>query len=56
MKVVELHIRTVATILIWFVVALLILNKFSRSGWIWLIAIAMTIMAVIVYFIPRIRK
>lgn len=56
MKVVELHIRTVAAILIWFVVALLILNKFLRSEWIWLIAIAMTITAVIAYFIPRIRK
>jgi len=51
-----LHIRTVAAILIWFVVALFILNKFLRSEWIWLISIAMMIVAVIVYFIPRIRK
>ncbi|UCE16096.1 MAG: hypothetical protein JSV12_00285 [Candidatus Bathyarchaeota archaeon] len=51
-----MHIRTVAAIIIWFAVALLILNKSLRSGWIWLISIAMMIMAVIVYFIPRIRK
>ncbi|MDH5389904.1 MAG: hypothetical protein OEX10_01965 [Candidatus Bathyarchaeota archaeon] len=51
-----MHIRTVAAILIWFVVALLILNKFLRSGWIWLISIAVMILAVIVYFIPRLRK
>jgi len=51
-----LHIRTVATILMLFVLALLILNKFLRSGWIWLVSIAMLIIAVIVYFIPRLRK
>ena len=51
-----MHIRTVATILILFVLALLILNKFLRSDWIWLISIVMTIVAVIVYFIPRLRK
>ena len=56
MKVVELHIRTVAAILMLFVLALLILNKFLRSGWIWMISIAMLIIAVIVYFIPRLRK
>ena len=51
-----MHIRTVATILMLFVLALLILNKFLRSGWIWLVSIAMLITAVIVYFIPRLRK
>ncbi|KPV62234.1 MAG: hypothetical protein AOA66_1396 [Candidatus Bathyarchaeota archaeon BA2] len=51
-----MHIRTVAAIIMWFVVALLILNKFVRSGWVWLISIAMLILAVVVYFIPRFRK
>jgi hypothetical protein len=56
MWVVGLEIRTVATILMLFVVALLILNRFLMSGWIWLISIAIMIIAVIVYFIPRLRK
>lgn len=50
------HIRTVAAILMLFVVALLILNKFLRSEWIWFISIAIMIMAVLIYFIPRLRK
>ncbi|MDH5266715.1 MAG: hypothetical protein OEW62_03445 [Candidatus Bathyarchaeota archaeon] len=50
------YIRTVAAILMLFVVALLILNKFLRSEWIWLISIAIMIMAVVIYFIPRLRK
>ncbi|UCF58948.1 MAG: hypothetical protein JSV15_00530 [Candidatus Bathyarchaeota archaeon] len=50
------HIRTVAAILMLFVVAMLILNKFLRSEWIWLISIATMIMAVVIYFIPRLRK
>jgi hypothetical protein len=56
MKVVKLQIRTVAAILIWFVAALLILNLVLRSLVILLISIAMTIIAVVVYFIPRIKK
>jgi hypothetical protein len=56
-RVIELHVRTVAAIMMWSVVALLILNKFLlKSGWIWLISIALIIMAVIAYFIPRLRK
>jgi len=52
-----LHVRTVAAIMMWFVVVLLILNRFLlKSGWILLISVALTIMAVIVYFIPRLRK
>ncbi len=38
------------------VVALLISNMVVRSGWILLTSIAMMIMAIIVYFIPRKRK
>ncbi len=56
MKVVELHIRTVAAILIWLVAALLILNMMFKSGWILLISIAMMITAVVIYFIPRLRR
>ena len=55
-KVVELQIRTVSAILIWIVAALLILNMTLKSGWILLISIAMMVIAVVVYFIPRLRK
>ena len=51
-----MHVRTVATILVLFVVVLLLLNRTLRSGLIWWISIGMTIIAVIVYFIPSIRK
>jgi DNA integrity scanning protein DisA with diadenylate cyclase activity len=50
------HIRTVAAILMLFVVVLLILNKFLRLEWMWLLSIAMMIIAVLIYFIPRLRK
>jgi len=56
MRVENLQIRTIAAILMWFVVALLFLNIYLRSGWMWLISIAMMIVAVIVYFIPTLRK
>jgi hypothetical protein len=52
----ELQIRTIAAILIWVVAALLILNMMLRSVWILLISIAMTIIAVVIYFTPRLRK
>jgi len=55
-EVIQLHIRTVATILAWIVVALLIINTSLRLEWIWLIAIALVVMAVIVYFFPQLRK
>jgi hypothetical protein len=50
------QIRTVAAIMVWFVVALLILNRLWRSEWITPIAIVLTIIAIIVYFSPRLRK
>ena len=53
---VALQIRTIAVILMVFVVALLFLNSYLRSGLIWLTSIAMVIVAVIVYFIPTLRK
>ena len=52
-----MHGRTVAAIMMWLVVALLILNRFLlKSGWIWVISITLILMAVILYFIPRLRK
>ena len=51
-----MHVRTVAAILVWFVVALLLLNRFFRSEWILPISIVLTVIAVLVYFSPRVRK
>ena len=51
-----MHIRTVAAIMVWFVVVLLFLNRLLRSEWITPIAIVLTVIAVLVYFSPRLRK
>ncbi len=42
--------------MMWIVVALLVLNMILRSGTILVISIAMLLVAVLVYFIPRLRK
>jgi len=52
----QLQIRTVATILAWVVVVLLLLSSFFRSEWILPISIVLTAIAILVYFSPRIRK
>ena len=51
-----MQIRTVAAIIVWFVVALLLLNRFFMSEWVLPIALILTIIAVLVYFSPRVRK
>ncbi|MCJ7721797.1 hypothetical protein MUO98_05265 [Candidatus Bathyarchaeota archaeon] len=51
-----MHIRTVAAIISWVVVALLLLNRVLMSQWVLPISIALTIIAVLVYFSPRLRK
>ncbi len=56
MKVMELHIRTLAAILIWLVAALLILNVMFKSGWILLISVILMITAIVIYFLPRLKK
>jgi heme/copper-type cytochrome/quinol oxidase subunit 2 len=55
-EVAELQIRTVAAILVWITVALLIINAFLKSEGIWLISIALLVIALIVYFLPQSRK
>ena len=52
----QLQIRTVAAIIVWVVVALLLLNRVLRSQWVLPISIALTIIAILVYFSPRLRK
>jgi hypothetical protein len=51
-----MHVRTLAAILVWFVVALLLLNKLLRAEWILPISIILTVIAVFIYFSPRLRK
>jgi hypothetical protein len=51
-----MQIRTVAAIMVWFVVALLLLNMPFSSEWILPISIFVTIIAVLIYFVPRLRK
>jgi heme/copper-type cytochrome/quinol oxidase subunit 2 len=51
-----MHVRTLAAILLWFVVALLLLNRLLRSEYILPISIVLTVFAVLLYFSPRFRK
>ena len=51
----NLHVRTVLPILVWAAVALLILNIYISSEWIFLLSIALIVAAVVIYFIPVIR-
>ena len=55
-EVAELHIRTISAILACVDVALLIANFYFKSELILLISIAIVIIAVLIYFIPRLRK
>jgi heme/copper-type cytochrome/quinol oxidase subunit 2 len=51
-----MQIRTLAAILAWIVVALLLLNGMIKSQELTIAAIVLTVIAVIVYFIPRFQK
>ena len=51
-----MHIKTVAAILIWLVVALLLLNNIFKSDLILPIGVIITIIAVLAYFSPRLTK
>ena len=51
-----MNIKTVAAILVWLVVVLLLINNAIRSEWILPIGIVLTIIAVIAYFSPRLKK
>lgn len=55
-EVTDLHHRTVSAILVWVAIALLILNGYLKSSWVFLMCIAMVIIAVVVYFIPRLSR
>ena len=51
-----MNIKTIAAILVWLVVVLLLINNAIRSEWILPIGIVLTIIAVIAYFSPRLKK
>lgn len=55
-EVSQLHIRTVAAIIVWVVVALLLLNRLFMSDLVLPIAIALTIIALLIYFSPKFLK
>ena len=54
--VVRLRLRTVSTILVWVAIALLLFNVYFGSTLIFLACIALVVVAVAVYFVPRFRK
>ncbi|MGD8566014.1 MAG: hypothetical protein PVF96_06670 [Candidatus Bathyarchaeota archaeon] len=51
-----MQIRTVAVILVWIVVVLLLINKPLRSGWLWLISGGLLAIAFIVFSLPWLRR
>ena len=51
-----MHIKTVAAILAWVAVALLLLNGMIRSQWVIIGAIVLAVVAFLVYFSPRFMK
>jgi hypothetical protein len=51
-----MQIKTVAAILVWVAVVLLLLNNMLKLDMIMLIGIALTIIAVVAYFSPRLKK
>ncbi len=51
-----MKIRTVAAILVWLAVALLLLNRVYKVEWILPISIVTTVIAVLLYFSPLLRK
>ena len=55
-RITQLQVRTVAAIIVWVVVILLLLNRAIRSEWITPISIVLTIIAVLIYFSPRLKN
>lgn len=51
-----MQIKTVSAIMIWLVVALLLANIYFRLEWMFIASIALFILAVLIYFIPFIRR
>jgi hypothetical protein len=52
----KMDIKTVAAILVWVAVVLLLLNNMLKSDVIMPIGIVLTIIAVVAFFSPRLKK
>ena len=48
--------KTVSAILVWIAIAILLLNGYFKSQWIFLMGIALVVIAVTVYFFHRLTK
>ena len=51
-----MQIRTLSALLVWAVVLLLLLNAYFRTIWIFYAAVALIVIAVLVYFSANLRK
>jgi type IV secretory pathway TrbL component len=52
----RMQVRSIAAIIAWAVVVLLFANKALKLDWITPVAIVLTLIAVLVYFSPRLMK
>ncbi len=48
--------KTISAILVWIAIAVLLLNGYFKSQWVFLIGIAIIVIAVTVYFFHRLAK
>ena len=48
--------KTISAILVWIAIAMLLLNGYFKSQWVWLIGVALVVIAVTVYFFQRLTK
>ncbi len=52
----KLQNKTISAILVWIAIAILLLNGYFKSQWVFLIGIAVIVIAVTVYFFHRLTK
>jgi hypothetical protein len=48
--------KTISAILVWTAIAVLLLNGYFKSQWVWLIGVALVVIAITVYFFHRLTK
>ena len=51
-----MQVRTGSAVLVWVAVALLIIDIYLRSDWLFLMSIALILAAIVIYFIPVLYK
>jgi general stress protein CsbA len=52
----KLQNKTISAILVWIAIAMLLLNGYFKSQWIFLIGIAIVVIAITVYFFHRLTR